>query len=78
MLAEDEIAVEEGLRWGWMAAAGASVLWDLETAQSILLRQLQSARDAGLLVHLLVYLNGLGICDMVRPVRGSCFADRGG
>jgi DNA-binding CsgD family transcriptional regulator len=61
IFAGDEIAVEEGLRWGWTAAISATMLWDLETAQSIHLRQLQSAREAGLLVHLLVYVNALGV-----------------
>jgi hypothetical protein len=61
IFAGDEIAVEEGLRWGWTAALSATMLWDLETVQSIHLRQLQSAREAGLLVHLLVYVNSLGI-----------------
>ncbi len=60
VFAGGEIAVEEGLRWGWTATIATSVLWDLETSQSILLRQLQSAREAGLLVHLLVYVNALG------------------
>ncbi len=61
IFAEDEIATEEGLRWGWVAATGTSVLWDVENSQSILLRQLQSAREAGMLVHLLRYVNMLGI-----------------
>jgi DNA-binding CsgD family transcriptional regulator len=61
IFAEDEIATEEGLRWGWVAATGTTVLWDIETSQSICLRQLQSAREAGLLVHLLRYVNMLGI-----------------
>jgi DNA-binding CsgD family transcriptional regulator len=61
VFAEEEIAVEEGLRWGWVASTAAMVLWDVESDQSILLRQLQSAREAGLLVHLLVYVNALGI-----------------
>jgi DNA-binding CsgD family transcriptional regulator len=61
IFAEDEIATEEGLRWGWVAATGTTVLWDVESSQSILLRQLQSAREAGLLVHLLRYVNMLGI-----------------
>src|SRR5215831_1526533 len=60
IFAEGEIAVEEGLLWGWTATIATSVLWDMETSQSILLRQLQSAREAGLLVHLLVYVNALG------------------
>jgi DNA-binding CsgD family transcriptional regulator len=61
IFAEDEIATEEGLRWGWVAGTGTSVLWDIETSQSICRRQLQSAREAGLLVHLLFYVTGLGI-----------------
>jgi DNA-binding CsgD family transcriptional regulator len=60
IFAEGEIAMEEGLRWGWAAAIGPAVLWDVESSQSILLRQLQSAREAGLLVHLPVYVNALG------------------
>src|SRR5215831_15806399 len=42
IFAEEEIATEEGLRWGWVAATAASALWDVETQQLILLRQLQS------------------------------------
>src|SRR6516165_10003907 len=60
VFAEDEIAVEEGLRWGWAATIAAWVLWDVENWHSILLRQIQSAREAGLLVHLLRYVNQLG------------------
>ena len=60
VFAEGEIAVEEGLRWGWSAMTGAVTLWDMENYQSIVLWQLQSAREAGLLVHLLGYVNGLG------------------
>src|SRR5262249_38322373 len=50
VFAEEEIAVEEGLRWGWVVGAVACVLWDVEVWQSILLRQVPSAREAGLLV----------------------------
>jgi DNA-binding CsgD family transcriptional regulator len=60
VFAEEEIAVEEGLRWGWVASIAACALWDVENWHSILLRQLQSAREAGLLVHLLRYVNRLG------------------
>ena len=59
--AEDEIATEEGLRWGWVTTISTNVLWDVESSQSIALRQVQSAREAGLLVHLLAYVNMLGI-----------------
>jgi tetratricopeptide (TPR) repeat protein len=61
VFAEEEIAVEEGLRWGWAAAIGPDVLWDVESWQSIAFRQVQSAREAGLLVHVLAYANLLGI-----------------
>jgi len=61
IFAEEEIGVEEGLRWGWAATIAPCMLWDVESYQPILLRQLQSAREAGMLVHLLVYVNGLGI-----------------
>jgi len=61
IFAEEEIATEEGLRWGWVAGAVACVLWDVELWQSILLRQVQSARETGLLVHLLRYVTALGL-----------------
>ena len=60
IFAEEEIATEEGLRWGWVATIATHVLWDVELWQSILLRQVQSAREAGLLVHLLRYVNSQG------------------
>jgi DNA-binding CsgD family transcriptional regulator len=60
VFAEEEIATEEGLRWGWVATIATHVLWDVELWQSILLRQVQSAREAGLLVHLLRYVNSQG------------------
>src|SRR5215471_1775126 len=61
IFAEEEIAVEEGLRWGWVVGAVTCALWDVELWQSILLRQVQSAREAGLLVHLLRYVIALGL-----------------
>jgi hypothetical protein len=77
IFAADEIAVEERLRWGWPAALGASVLWDMESFHSIMLRQLQSARDAGLLVRLLVYVHGLGLCINPRARPGRADWSRG-
>ena len=32
IFAEDEIATEEGLRWGWVAATPRHVLWDVENS----------------------------------------------
>jgi DNA-binding CsgD family transcriptional regulator len=59
--AESEITLEEGLRWGWAAAFTASMRWDEETWEAVLVRQLNAVREAGLLVHLPIYLNGIGI-----------------
>jgi DNA-binding CsgD family transcriptional regulator len=61
VFAEEEIAVEEGLRWGWMAGGAASILWDEWTWHKLLLRQLQSLREAGLLAVLSHALHALGI-----------------
>jgi hypothetical protein len=60
IFAEDEIAMEEGLRWAWLAEIGAIMLWDPESWQSIILRQLQFVGEAGLLAHLLLYVNAPG------------------
>jgi DNA-binding CsgD family transcriptional regulator len=61
IFAEEEIAMEEGLRWGWPAGIGPLVLWDVEYFDSVLLRQLQSVRDAGLLVQLQIFAQGPGL-----------------
>ena len=55
--AQEEIGSEDGLRWGWLATIAPIMLWDEETWHTIEDRQLQSAREAGLLVHLLIYVN---------------------
>ena len=44
-----DIAIEDGLRWGWMAQAAASAVWDDDTWGALLERQLRLARDAGAL-----------------------------
>jgi DNA-binding CsgD family transcriptional regulator len=59
VFAGDEITMEEGLRLGW--AAATYVLWDVELWQSIALRQVQSAREAGLLGHLRFKVDSLGM-----------------
>ena len=57
VFAQEEIGSEDGLRWGWMATIAPIMLWDEETWHTIEDRQLQSAREAGLLVYLLIYVN---------------------
>jgi DNA-binding CsgD family transcriptional regulator/tetratricopeptide (TPR) repeat protein len=61
VFAEEEIAMDEGLRWGYAAGWAACELWDEETWQAILVRQLESVREAGLLSVLPIYLNALGV-----------------
>jgi DNA-binding CsgD family transcriptional regulator len=61
VFAEEETAMDEGPRWGWAAGWAACELWDDETWQAILLRQLESVREAGLLSVLPIYLNALAV-----------------
>jgi DNA-binding CsgD family transcriptional regulator len=60
VFAEGEVTTAEGLRWGWNSSTAAVMLWDDESWHQILVRQLQSVRAAGLLVHLPIYLHSLG------------------
>jgi len=57
--AEGEIARAEGLRWGWLVSIAAQALWDDEGWWAVNDRQVQSVREAGLLVHLPIYLGSL-------------------
>jgi DNA-binding CsgD family transcriptional regulator len=55
-----DITVEDELRWGWMAQATASALWDDDAWRAMLVRQLRLARDAGALERLPLLLASLG------------------
>jgi DNA-binding CsgD family transcriptional regulator len=48
----DQIGTEEGLRWLWLAGRTAGFIWDYERWDSLTLRQIRAARDAGALAHL--------------------------
>src|SRR3954453_11506143 len=61
VFAEEETSIDEGPRWGYVAGWAACELWDEETWQAILVRQLESVREAGLLSVLPIYLNALGV-----------------
>jgi len=60
VFADGEIAMTETLRWGWHAGFAASAVWDEGSQHQVLSRQLQSARDAGVLVDLPFCLHSLG------------------
>ena len=52
-----DAAVEEVLRWGWLATVGAAVVWDYESCVAIGSRGVRLARDLGALTVLAVALN---------------------
>ena len=48
VFAEEEIAQEEGQRWGWVATCAAIVVWEEEYYHAMVARRgVQLARDAG-------------------------------
>jgi tetratricopeptide (TPR) repeat protein len=55
-----DISAEEVFRWGWLAQAAASALWDDDAWRALLLRQVRLAREAGALDELPVMLGALG------------------
>jgi len=61
IFAEEEVPLQEGLRWGWLAAIAAIMVWDEESWHTLLARQLQSVREAGLLFQLPLYVNVMGV-----------------
>ena len=52
---------EKVLQFGAMAATAAAALWDMESWDAVITRQLQLARDAGALAQLATALQGKGI-----------------
>jgi ATP/maltotriose-dependent transcriptional regulator MalT len=53
--------VEKGLQWGVLASSAAVELWDFESWDALITRQMELARDAGALAPLSIALNGEGI-----------------
>ena len=62
MLAEDA-STEEGLRWGWAVPLAPGTLWDEEYWHT---RWLGSIREAGLLVHLPIFVNSMATLATLR------------
>ena len=61
VFAEGEITVEEGLRYGWLATTAAAIVQEEEYWHATVARQLQSVREAGLLVHLPLWVQTMAI-----------------
>jgi DNA-binding CsgD family transcriptional regulator len=61
VFAEEEIIMEERLRWATPAAMAAVMTWDDERWHTIEARQLQSCREAGLLAQLVISVNAIAI-----------------
>ena len=55
-----DVTEAEALRWGWLAQAAASALWDNDARHALLVRQVRLAREAGALGQLPVVLDALG------------------
>jgi ATP/maltotriose-dependent transcriptional regulator MalT len=59
--AADEVSAQDNFRWGWLTTVPSNVLWDDESWDTINVRQLQAARDAGALARLPIDLSALAI-----------------
>src|SRR4051812_43248231 len=57
----ERISVDKGLQWGVLASSAAVELWDFESWDALITRQMELARDAGALAPLSITLNGEGI-----------------
>jgi DNA-binding CsgD family transcriptional regulator len=55
--ADDEVSLEEVLRWGWLATAAAVTVWDFDACLTIAAREVELARDSGALAVLAVGIN---------------------
>jgi tetratricopeptide (TPR) repeat protein len=57
--------VEDTLRWGWLAAAASTAVWDDEGRLAIAARTVRLVRDAGALARLPVILTVLGTVTLL-------------
>jgi DNA-binding CsgD family transcriptional regulator len=60
----DDVPIEEGLRWGWLAMTAPFVLWDDDGVHAICARQIELVREAGSLEQLPLCLAGLGVATV--------------
>jgi DNA-binding CsgD family transcriptional regulator len=66
VFAQEEVTLAERLRWGWLAVVAAIIVWDEERWHTIVARELQSCREAGLLAQLVIYVNSMAILTIWR------------
>lgn len=57
----EDVPLEERLRWGWLLTAPTYAMWDNEGARAVVARQIQLVRDAGALEQLPIYLISIGL-----------------
>lgn len=65
------ISMEERLRWGWLAQAAASVLWDDDAWRAMLMWQVRLARETGALDQLPIMLGAAQRRDRHRADRAG-------
>jgi DNA-binding CsgD family transcriptional regulator len=65
MFANGDLSVEDTLRWGWLAAAASTAMWDDEGRLAIAARTVQLVRDVGALAQLPVILTVLGTVTLL-------------
>jgi DNA-binding CsgD family transcriptional regulator len=56
------IPLEDVLRWGWLATFASSLVWDIESFQTIAARNVQLVRDTGAMAQLSLHLWQLALC----------------
>jgi DNA-binding CsgD family transcriptional regulator len=66
IFAEEEILMAERLRWSSLAGMAAVTVWDEERWDVIQDRALQSCREAGLLVQVLLWVNSMALLTIWR------------
>ena len=68
-----DIGADEGRRWwGWLAGRAAGFIWDYETWDSLTMRQVRAAREAGALAELPFALSTrVGVCLFGGDIAGA-------
>ena len=73
------VAIEERLRWSWLAGRAAAFIWDYDSWDTLTARQIEVAHDAGTLTILPAHAEHTRRRAHVRRgTLGRCFADRAG